>query len=161
TLDDAMRQHLTEILGQTGWNISRTAALLGISRNTLRARMERYGLRERDPAQRAAAGPRPAPARAAPVPVASVPAPAAPPPPAPPPAARRWERRRLALVRVALMPPAGTDTSHETARALEVIVDKARTFGGRVDGIGPVGVMAVFGIEAPGDAATRAAHAAL
>src|SRR5688572_11335167 len=47
SLDDAMREHLVEVLTQTSWNISRTAALLGISRNTLRARMDKYGLRER------------------------------------------------------------------------------------------------------------------
>ncbi|MBI3624639.1 MAG: sigma-54-dependent Fis family transcriptional regulator, partial [Candidatus Rokubacteria bacterium] len=45
SLDEAMREHLLEVLGQTSWNISRTAALLGISRNTLRARIEKYGLR--------------------------------------------------------------------------------------------------------------------
>src|SRR2546421_1478656 len=34
SLDAAMREHLVEVLTQTGWNISRTAGLLGISRNT-------------------------------------------------------------------------------------------------------------------------------
>jgi two-component system, NtrC family, response regulator AtoC len=56
SLDDAMREHLVEVLTQTGWNISRTAALLDISRNTLRARMDRYGLREREGAVRPAEG---------------------------------------------------------------------------------------------------------
>src|SRR5262245_16276356 len=37
SLDDAMRTHVLAVLEQTGWNISRSAALLGISRNTLRA----------------------------------------------------------------------------------------------------------------------------
>src|SRR5713226_9496042 len=41
SLEDAMRDHLLAALTQTGWNISRTAALLGISRNTLRARIEK------------------------------------------------------------------------------------------------------------------------
>src|SRR3990172_675466 len=45
SLQDAMRGHLLAALTQTGWNISHTAALLGISRNTLRARIEKYGLR--------------------------------------------------------------------------------------------------------------------
>jgi class 3 adenylate cyclase/tetratricopeptide (TPR) repeat protein len=36
---------LNEVLAQTGWNISRTAAILGITRNTVRARIARYGLR--------------------------------------------------------------------------------------------------------------------
>jgi len=39
------REHLLEALRQTNWNISRAAARLGISRNTLRYRMEKYGLR--------------------------------------------------------------------------------------------------------------------
>jgi transcriptional regulator with PAS, ATPase and Fis domain/tetratricopeptide (TPR) repeat protein len=39
------RQQLSEALTQTGWNISRTAAALGITRNTVRARIARYGLR--------------------------------------------------------------------------------------------------------------------
>jgi DNA-binding NtrC family response regulator/tetratricopeptide (TPR) repeat protein len=161
SLDDAMREHLVEVLGQTSWNISRTAALLGISRNTLRARMDRYGLRERD--ARPAARPRPAAAAPsvptpAPAPVASVPAAL----PAPPiPTARRWERRRLALLRVALVPPAGPDAPIETARALETFLDKTRTFGGCVEGLGPIGIVAVFGLDTVGDAADRAAHAAM
>src|SRR5881409_2119611 len=49
SLDDAVRDRVADVLRQTGWNISRTAALLGISRNTLRARVERYGLRAGEP----------------------------------------------------------------------------------------------------------------
>src|SRR6266850_2995053 len=45
SLDDAVRDRVAEVLRQTSWNISRTAAVLGISRNTLRARIEKYGLR--------------------------------------------------------------------------------------------------------------------
>ena len=159
SLDDAMRGHLVEVLGQTDWNISRTAALLGISRNTLRARMDKYGLRVRE------GGPRPEPARRPTTPGARLPAstPSVPAPPAPPPtpSARRWERRRLALLRVAIVPTGEPDASLETARALEVVVDKVRTFGGHIEGIGPIGVVAVFGLNAAGDTADRAAHAAL
>ena len=43
------RRRLQQALGRTGWNISRTAAELGITRNTLRARIARYGLRAEDP----------------------------------------------------------------------------------------------------------------
>ena len=64
SLGDAMREHLRVTLEQTGWNISRTAAALGISRNTLRARMEKLGLRDgpaaAGEARRALAGRRPA-----------------------------------------------------------------------------------------------------
>jgi DNA-binding NtrC family response regulator/tetratricopeptide (TPR) repeat protein len=161
SLDDAMREHLLEVLTQTGWNISRTAALLGISRNTLRARMDKYALRERERAGGAApsARPRPAPAppRAPAAAASEPPAPVA----APPSAMRRWERRRLALLRVALAPSAALDAPLETARALETFVEKARAFGGRVEGIGPIGFVAAFGLDAAGDAADRAAHAAM
>jgi transcriptional regulator with AAA-type ATPase domain/tetratricopeptide (TPR) repeat protein len=158
SLDDALRGHLVEVLGQTGWNISRTAALLGISRNTLRARMDKYGLRERDTA------PKPAPPRARgapsppPRPVAAGRAITAMPPPA---SGRRWERRRVALLRAALVPSASADAPQETARVLEVLVEKVRTFGGKVEGLGPIGLGAAFGADASGDAADRAAHTAL
>src|SRR3990170_1278616 len=46
SLEDAVRERVAEALRQTGWNISRTAARLGISRNTLRARIAKYGLAE-------------------------------------------------------------------------------------------------------------------
>jgi len=149
SLDDAVRARLVEALGQTGWNISRTAMLLNISRNTLRARMERYGLRDREAGPRSE---RPAPAPAT--------GPAAPAPPGPS-VTRRWEQRRVAMLRVALVSPGEPDVSLETARALDVVVDKMRTFGGRVEGISPTGALAVFGLETPDDAASRAAHAAL
>ena len=42
---NAERAQLLEALRQTNWNVSRAAARLGISRNTLRYRIERYGLR--------------------------------------------------------------------------------------------------------------------
>jgi hypothetical protein len=44
SLDDALRARLESALRETGGNIRRTAVLLGISRNTLRARMATYGL---------------------------------------------------------------------------------------------------------------------
>ena len=43
--DAFQRQRLSEALARTGWNISRTAAVLGVARNTVRARIARYGLR--------------------------------------------------------------------------------------------------------------------
>src|SRR4029077_1729757 len=42
SLAGAVRDRVADVLRQTGWNISRTAALLGISRNTLRARIDKY-----------------------------------------------------------------------------------------------------------------------
>ena len=45
SLDDAFRGHLEAALRASGGNIRRTAVALGISRNTLRARMDKYALR--------------------------------------------------------------------------------------------------------------------
>ena len=42
---DQMRAHLLETLTETGWNISQTAIRLGVARNTVLARMARFGLR--------------------------------------------------------------------------------------------------------------------
>src|SRR3989449_1648339 len=41
SLDDAVRDRVIDVLAQTGWNISRTPALLCISRNTPPARIEK------------------------------------------------------------------------------------------------------------------------
>jgi DNA-binding NtrC family response regulator len=38
------QERLLDALRQTNWNVSRAAARLGVSRNTLRYRMEKYGL---------------------------------------------------------------------------------------------------------------------
>ena len=158
SLDAAMREHLVEVLTQTGWNISRTAGLLGISRNTLRARMDKYGLREREGAPKPAARPRPGNAA-----VPAAPAPAVRPtsPPGAPVSARRWERRRLAFLRAALVPATGPEASLATGRILEAVVDKVTTFGGVLEGLGPIGLVAVFGLDAAGDVGDRAGYAAM
>jgi tetratricopeptide (TPR) repeat protein len=159
SLDDAMREHLVEVLTQTGWNISRTAALLGISRNTLRSRMDKYGLRERDQTPKTAPRTRPMPSAPPPAVAAPVvPTPVASPPPV---SGRRWERRRVALLRAALVPSATPEATLETARSLAAIVEKVEIFGGKLEGIGPIGLVAAFGLEAVGDAVDRAAHTAL
>jgi transcriptional regulator of acetoin/glycerol metabolism len=44
SLEDVQRDHLLTALEQNHWNISSTATQLGISRNTVRARIERFGL---------------------------------------------------------------------------------------------------------------------
>src|SRR5712691_9326065 len=148
SLEDAMRDHLLAALTQTGWNISRTAALLGISRNTLRARIEKFGLRT-------GASPA-APARRPDRPPTPVPAPglaAASP--------IRWETRRVTLLRAALITPAGDEELPDASRALGVLLDKLRSFGGRIEDVGPWAVGAVFGLEPVEDAPRRAAHAAM
>src|SRR5262249_15613888 len=139
----------------TGWNISRTAALLGISRNTLRARIARLGLRAGSapvlPSRPASPASPPAPpVRAAPSP----PLPAAPLP-------VRWEPQRVTLLRGAVDIPEGEEAPSDTARGLEPIIDKARSFGGRIDEVSARGIGVVFGLEPTEDAPLRAAHASL
>src|SRR5262245_31029821 len=167
SLDDAVRDRVIEVLAQTGWNISRTAALLGISRNTLRARIEKYGLRpgeapappppklERRPARRA---------EAPPVVREEVPAPpVAPVAPVSPPAAAplEWERRRVTMLRASLLAPSAPEALLETNRALELLLHKVRSFGGTIEGRGPTGIAAAFGVDPTEDTSSRAAHTAM
>src|SRR5499433_3784191 len=164
SLDDAVRDRVADVLHQTGWNISRTAALLGISRNTLRARIEKYGLR-------AGEAPAPAPPRPERRPTRRVEAPPAAPeeeaPAAPiavsPPAAAplEWERRRITMLRASLLAPSAPEALLETNRALELLLDKVRSFGGTIEGRGPTGIAAAFGLDPTEDAPSRAAHAAM
>ncbi len=162
SLEDAMRDHLLAALTQTGWNISRAAALLGISRNTLRARIEKFGLRIGAVPAAPARRPVRAPARL-PVPAESQPpAPAiVPPGPVPAPSAIRWETRRVTLLRATLITPESDEELPDTSRALDVLLDKLRAFGGRIEELSPRGVGAVFGLEPVEDAPRRAAHAAM
>ncbi|MCK9986373.1 MAG: two-component system, NtrC family, response regulator AtoC [Azoarcus sp.] len=44
TLEDMERRALLDALRQTGWNVSRAARMLGISRDTLRYRIDKFGL---------------------------------------------------------------------------------------------------------------------
>jgi len=156
---DAMRAHLRATLDQTGWNISRTAAILSISRNTLRARMEKLGLREgaaaavkRDVRSPTAARPTPAPPAngSTPAPASRTALPTV-----------RWERRRIALMRVVLMVPETGDVLSDAARALETLIEKVQSFGGRVEALGQRALEAAFGVEPIEDAPRRAAHAAM
>ena len=164
SLDDAVRDRVADVLRQTGWNISRTAALLGISRNTLRARIEKYGLRvgdapasqpprpERRPARRPETPPIAPEAAAPPPPVVTVPM-------APPPL--EWERRRVTMLRASLLAPSAPEALLETNRALELVLDKVRSFGGTIAGRGPTGIAAAFGLDPTEDTPSRAAHTAM
>jgi transcriptional regulator with AAA-type ATPase domain/tetratricopeptide (TPR) repeat protein len=150
-VDSVAPDRLLEALRQTDWNISRAAALLGVSRNTLRYRMEKHGLSPgvspppRRPAERLEIPARPSPALGMPA--------------APEPAVVRWERRRLAVLRLVLVAPPA-DLLRDTGRALEGAMEKVQVFGGRVEEVSPTGVVATFGIEPVEDAALRAALAA-
>jgi transcriptional regulator of acetoin/glycerol metabolism len=44
-LQDIERRHIEKVLGETGWNISRSATILGIDRATLYNKIEKFGLK--------------------------------------------------------------------------------------------------------------------
>jgi DNA-binding NtrC family response regulator/tetratricopeptide (TPR) repeat protein len=140
---------LLALLRETGWNVSRAAAQLGIPRNTLRYRIEKYGLRPNAPWPQPRP-PAPTPAVAAPVRL-DIPA----------PASGRWDQRRVTLLRATLAEPAETGVldRHEL---LDLVVGKVGGFGGRLEEISTTGIVAAFGLDPVAeDAPRRAAHAAL
>jgi tetratricopeptide (TPR) repeat protein len=136
TMGTVERAQLLEVLNDTQWNIVRAAARLRIPRGTLRYRIEKLGL-QRSGAPPAHAGP-PGPR--------SVPEPTPPPRAGPFRGAPSWERRQLAFLRATLVPPPDGDVGLEHTRALEVLAAKAESFGGRVEGLGPLSVVAAFGL---------------
>jgi two-component system, NtrC family, response regulator AtoC len=140
SLDAALRARIEAALRDHEGNIRRTAAALGISRNTLRARMDKYGLRHR---ARASGADRTESSRGSltPAPVTAV----------------QWERRHLAFLRAQVR----SSATVETARGLEMITEKVRSFGGRLEESGPTDVVAVFGLESVDNAPSHAALAAL
>lgn len=158
SLEDAVRDHLLEVLEQTRWNISRTAALLDISRNTVRARIERFGLRPATGTTSKRRRPAPGPRH---MPVSSEAQPAMPSAAAGAVAPIRWENRRITFLRVRLITASDDESLLETNRALDTILEKAQSFGGHIEELSPQGVGAVFGLEPVEDAPRRAAHAAM
>jgi transcriptional regulator with AAA-type ATPase domain/tetratricopeptide (TPR) repeat protein len=173
-----MRSHLLGVLEQHRWNISHTAVALRITRNTLRAWMEKYGLREGTRAARSPAASRTEAAEAKTVAEAPAlpPAPERPTPSVPiehrptsapafvtEPASTkiRWERRQLVLLRLVLPGPSGLDSLHDTSPLLEALIDKVRSFGGRIEELSPTSLGAVFGMEMMEEASRRAAHAVM
>ena len=165
------RQRILQALIETDWVITRAADLLGWSRNTLRYRMKMHGLRRGD-------GPTVVPGSAG-VPTGTpprdidpaVPASAPAEGPAPPlgqpetaPTVIRWERRRVTLLRVALVSPPSSESVAFGSRgpeAFKTIVEKVQSFGGRVEELSQTGVVAAFGLEPIEDAPLHAAHTAL
>jgi len=73
----------------------------------------------------------------------------------------RWERRQLILLRLVLSGAAGLDSLHDTSPMLEALIDKVRSFGGRIEELSPTSIGAVFGMESMEEASRRAAHAAM
>jgi len=143
------QRELLAALETTDWNISHAAQRLQISRNTVKARMQRYGLRPAATpavARLAAASERPAPATAGvdPRPAGVV----------------LWESRRLTLLRAEVSPAEG-DPRWGADETFGVVVEKIRMFGGRVEDVSLRAVTGVFGLDVIDDAARRAANAAL
>ncbi len=150
------RDRLLDALRETSWNISQAAARLGLSRNTLRYRIEKHRLQAPVVARTAA------PARPSPVsPRVSPEVSAAPAVPPPLPVVVRWERRHVTLLGAVLAPGGAVA---EQSRVLAALVEKVQSFGGRLEALGQESVRAEFGLEpAPSteDAPSRAAHAAM
>ena len=179
SLDRFERHQLLAALEQGGWNVTLAAARLGVPRNTLRYRIARLGLRPDPealdrararrlpypvPAQQAGQSKLPASA-ATELPAASAPAssPASPPvePSAPVPS---WELRPITMLRAVLSPAApdgGTLEPSLLARAMDLLVEKTRAFGGRVEAAEGASLVATFGLQSAEGAAGRALLAAL
>jgi transcriptional regulator with AAA-type ATPase domain/tetratricopeptide (TPR) repeat protein len=160
--DEAARLQLLDALTKTSWNISRTAALLSLTRNTVRARIERFHLASPpDPSRRPPRRPPPLHADASSLaarpdalPVTSEPLSL--------PVSVRWNRRRVAVLRVGLGDSARLEPAPlESNEALKVIIEKVRSFGGTVEDVSLDGVQALFGLEPLEDPPRRAAHAGL
>lgn len=144
------REALLAALQATQWNLSRAAVQLGMPRNTLRYRIEKYGLR---PERGTAEAERPPTAAAQAREVGTGATATAPPP------ALRWERRWVTAPRVALVPPSGV-TASQLAHTLEAFGDKLRGFGAHVEELHAEGFLALFGLQPVEDAPSRAVHAA-
>jgi len=155
SLDAAVRDRLLDALEQCGWNISEVARQLGITRNTVRARIEKHGLRPgAAPSRRLGRAPAAVPASPAPV---AAPAPVRVEPSAGP---RRWLTRRVTFLRAVIVSEGGGEV-YDASDLIETLVEKVETFGGQVDGVSPTAVTAVFGVEPMEDAPGRAGHATL
>src|SRR5262245_57984574 len=149
TADDAgERRLLLETLRATAWNFTRAAARLGLPRNTLRYRAERFGLAPEGPPERRRGGRPPGERRVTPDPTSA-------------PSAAPRETRPLTLLQARLLPPGIEPADWNTARALEATAAKVRSFGGRIEELEPTGLLATFGLEPDEDAPRRAAHAAI
>ena len=143
-------EQVLEALRETDWNIARAAARLKIPRSTLRYQLKRLGL-TRSAVPPTGSTPLAIPSTTDSVPVAR---------PGPARGMWPWERRQLAFLRATLV-PSSDDTAPEVALALQVLVEKTESFGGRVDQRGPLGIVAAFGLDPVEDAPRRAAHAAI
>jgi transcriptional regulator with AAA-type ATPase domain/tetratricopeptide (TPR) repeat protein len=152
-LDATVRQHLESVIAETGGNMSRAAAALGITRNTLRSHIRKLGL---NPPTRRGRPPGPG---AAPRPLGT---PTVEPPRvdvAAPEVTIRWQTRLVTFLYAAL-DPTDEEWPGDRGRVLETMVEKIRTFGGRVDELSTASVGAIFD-SASSDACRAAVQASL
>ena len=166
-------EQLLAVLEQTGWNVSLAARRLGISRNAIRYRIEKHGLRPAQfppaPARPPVDQPPPTPAEAEPTSpplgealrsAAPAPIPAAPAEPRGIPTVR-WEQRRVTLLRAVLVTGSTPIPVPDRYAGLDLVVGKITAFGGRLEELATTGIVAAFGLEPVEDAPRRAAHAAM
>ena len=153
--DDAERNRLLDALREVKWNVSRAAVRLGVPRNTLRYRMDKLGLGPATEPRRLGQ------AEEAPAADREMTRPSPGPFEGPGSARLRWERRRVTFMRARLGPDAGERLSSEIGRAMDVIVDKIRSFEGQVVELGAMGLVAAFGLEPLEDAPRHAASTAM
>jgi len=138
------RAQIMSALEGTDWNLSRAANHLGMPRNTVRYRMEKYGLR------RPEATPSLSPPRGSfelPAPLSTD--------------ELRWQRRPIALLEVRLEAAGGAEPAPSIQAMLGTATEKARVFGGRILALEADGVTAAFGLEPAEDASSRAVYAGL
>ena len=147
TVEELERRRILGALRETHWNISRAATRLGVTRNILRYRVQKYGL----------SAPPATPELTEPTDDVHG---AFEPTTDGRPLKVQWERRHVAFLRADLVPATPTVVPAASA-PLETLVGKIESFGGQVEEMSPGGLVAVFGLEPVEDAPRRAAHAAL
>jgi transcriptional regulator with AAA-type ATPase domain/tetratricopeptide (TPR) repeat protein len=153
-LGDLECEQLLGALRDTNWNISRAARALGISRSRLRYRIDKRGLhadRDLQPSGRwHARSTEPAASTSAVDPETDTKT-----------VELRCERQHLAFLRAELVPIATAAPLREGARALAVMAEKIRGFGGCIQEATGVTIAATFGLEPAENAPDSAALAAL
>jgi transcriptional regulator with AAA-type ATPase domain/tetratricopeptide (TPR) repeat protein len=148
TVEEIERRHIVEALHETHWNVSRAASRLGVTRDILRYRVQKYGL-QAPPATAKDVEPTDSVGHAV--------------QPTVDPGATRlqWEHRHVAWLRADLVTTAPMTAVPAALALIEALVEKIESFGGWVEEMGHQGLLAVFGREPIEDAPRRAAHAAL
>src|SRR5262249_49848210 len=76
------------------------------------------------------------------------------------PAPEKWEARRLALLKLEMV-PASPDAPLPGGGPVDAAADKVQAFGGRVEERSATGLLASFGVDPIEDAPARAAHTAV